>query len=145
MSFNTKYPGKHIIVADDPENIVFGTCMLGDTFGEVISASVKRGANEQELEGCGGRLRAIMMNKMNFELTMEVLFTAEKPAPGLAEIITFPVAGVQGRVMAGVEIKWEKDGQRMLSIPAKSFDDFLTNDGAGSAISGDGETTEAIL
>lgn len=139
MSLTTKIPGE-IIIADVPENIVFGTCMLGDIYGSIESASVKRTADVEELEKCGGQILATVIRKAKFELTMEVLFTADKAAPGIGDLITFPVAGVQGRVMPGAEIKWEKAGQRMLSLTATSWDGFTTNSGAGSAKSFDGTT-----
>ncbi len=133
MAYETRYPGE-IIIAENPENIIFGTCMLGDIFGSVESASVVREADVTEIEKCGGNLLALVMSKPRFELSLDVLFTADKTAPDLAELITFPLAGIKGRVLPGIEIKWEKKGQRMLTIKATSWDAFAgTKDGAGDA------------
>jgi len=135
MSFNTRYPGE-IIIANTPENIIFGTCLLGDTYGSVESASVVREADVTEIEKCGGNILAVVMSKPRFEFQFDVLFTAEKEAPDLAELITFPLAGIKGRVLPGIEIKWEKKGQRMLSIKATSWDAFAgVNQGGGDASS----------
>lgn len=137
MAFETRYPGE-IIIAENPENIIFGTCLIGDTYGSVESASVVREADVTEIEKCGGNMLALVMSKPRFELALDVLFTADKAAPDLAELITFPLAGITGRVLPGTEIKWEKKGQRMLSLKATSWDAFeAINDGAGNAASFD--------
>lgn len=139
MSLTTRFPGE-VIIADSPENVVFGTCMLGSTYGSVESASVKRNADLEEIKKCGGALLAAIAHNAHFELTMECLYTADVDPPGIGDLITFPIAGVQGRVLPGAEIKWEKAGQRMLSITAKSWDALSTNSGAGAAKSYDGTT-----
>lgn len=133
MAFETRYPGE-IVIAEDPENIIFGTCLLGDTYGSAESASVVREADITEIEKCGGNLLALVMSKPRFELSLDVLFTADKTAPDLAELITFPIAGIQGRILPPIEIKWEKKGQRMLTIKATSWDVFAAvNEGGGDA------------
>ena len=47
MSFLTRYDGQ-IIIAESPSDMVFGTVMLGDTYGEVISANIIRAADVEE-------------------------------------------------------------------------------------------------
>ena len=133
MSLETKVPG-YIVIADDPQNIEFATCQLGNEFGSVESASVKRTADIEELEKCGGNLLAVVMKKLRFEMTLKTLFTSDVTAPGLGEKINFPLAGITGRVM-GVDVDWEKSGQKMLSIEVSSFDSFVDNYGAGDAYS----------
>lgn len=136
MALTTRYPGE-IIIADSPDNIVFGTCMLGSTYGQVESAQIKRGSDLEELKGCGNKLLAAIMSNFNFELTMKVLFTTDVDPPDLGELIDFPLAGIQGRIVPSIDIDWENAGQRMMSITAKSWDVLGTN-GAGSAKSFDG-------
>jgi hypothetical protein len=131
MALTTRRPGE-IIIANNPEYIVFGTCMLGDTFGSVESASVKRGADTEEIMKCGGALLAYIMKNPFFELTLKVLFTSDVTPPELGQLIEFPLAGISGRIIPSIDIEWEKDGQRMMSITAKSWDS-LNNEGAGSA------------
>jgi hypothetical protein len=123
MSINTRYPGQ-IVIADDPANIVFGTAMLGTEYGSVESASVTRDADRTEIEKAGGNLLALVLSKARFDLKFDVLFTDDVEAPGLAETIEFPLAGITGRILPPIEIKWEKKGQRMLSITATSWDSF---------------------
>ncbi len=136
MALTTKIPGE-IIIADDPDNIIFGTCMLGSTYGSVESASVKRGADMEEIKKCGGKLLAVIMKNATFELTMKCIFTDEVDPPGLGDLIQFPLAGIKGRVVPTVDVEWEKEGQRMISINCKSWD-VLSGEGAGLAKAYDG-------
>lgn len=138
MALTTQFQGE-IIIADAPENIVFGTCMIGNTYGSCESASVKRTADLEELEKCGGQILAAVMRKPKFELTLKCIFTADVDPPELGELVVFPLAGISGRVVPSIDIEWEKTGQRMISINATSWDAFAANnDGAGKAHSYDG-------
>jgi hypothetical protein len=120
MALAAQYPG-HIVIADDPQNIIFGTCQVGDEFGEVKSASVKRTADKEDLANAKGSLKAAVLRNPRFELTLETLFTADVAAPGLGEQIAFPLVDVVGRIL-DVEVKWEDASGRMLSITATKWD-----------------------
>lgn len=130
MSLNTRYPD-HIIIADTPDNVVFGTCMLGEVFGSVESASVKRASDKEELKKCGGKLLAAILSNQRFELSLKTLFTEDAGEPELGGTIDFPLLGIKGRIL-DFSVEWEKSGQRMLSIEATSWDS-LGVDGSGSA------------
>lgn len=95
--------------------------MLGDDFGQVESASVKRTADKQEIENCLGNLKSFLLTKPRFELTLDCIFDSSVTAPGLLDIITLPLVAVAGRVM-DVTVKWEKGKERMLSIEVTSWD-----------------------
>lgn len=132
MSLNTRYPGE-IVIANTPSNLIFGTVMLGDTYGQVVSAGVTREADVEELMRPGGLLGVILRNP-KFKLKLKTLFAADTVPPSLAELVTFPLAGIQGRVMPPIQIDWEEKGHRMLSIEVTSWDGFsATNMGGGSA------------
>ena len=137
MAFTTRYDGQ-IIIAENPEDMVFGTVMLGDLFGEVISANIAREADVEEIMAAGSLLAAILSNP-KFQFTFETMFRADIDPPGLAELLTFPFAGISGRIMPPITIKWEEKGHRGLSIQATSWDAFqATNDGGGNAAEFDG-------
>lgn len=145
MAFTTRYEGKQIIIANDPANMVFGTVMLGDVFGEVISASVAREADLEEVMAAGSLLAAIL-NNPKFQFTFETMFRLDIDPPGLAELLTFPFAGIKGRVMPPITVKWEDKGHRGLSIQATSWDAFATtSQGAGAASTFDGTTYTGIV
>lgn len=132
MSFTTRYPGE-IVIAQSAQNIVFGTVMLGDVFGKVESASVTREADIAEVEGAGGNLLAVILRNPKFSFKFKVLFSADVTAPGLADVISFPFAGISGRVMPPITVEWEKAAHRMLSIEATSWDSF-GGTGAGNLV-----------
>lgn len=139
MSFTTRYPGQ-IIIAESPEDIVFGTVMLGDTYGRVISASVVRDADIEELIAAGS-IYACLLSNPNFQFKFKTAFSDDVTPPSLAELITFPFAGIQGRILPPITVDWEEKGHRGLSIEAKSWDKFsATNQGGGSAYTFDGST-----
>ena len=132
MSFSTRYPGE-IVIANSSTNLVFGTVMLGSAYGQVESASVVREADASELEAAGGDILAIILKKPGFAFKFKTLFRADILPPDLADLITFPFAGISGRIMPPITVEWEKDGHRMLSIEAKSWDAFsATNAGGGT-------------
>lgn len=131
MSLTTRYPG-HLVIAEDPENLIFGTAMLGDLYGSVESADITREASWNEVTKANGVLLAVLATNPKFVLSLNTLFVADVTPPGLGERIVFPLAGISGRVKNGAKIAWTKDGHRMLTIPADSWDAF-GDQGAGTA------------
>jgi hypothetical protein len=118
MSFNTNIPN-HILIGD--EDVVFGTCMLGTTFGEIMKCDLDRSANEIEIERGTGGLLALILANPKFALDLETVFTDDVTPPELGQSITFPLAGVAGRVLS-VKPGWTNKGSRMLSIKAAHWD-----------------------
>jgi hypothetical protein len=108
--------------------VVWGTCMLGDDFGQVESSSVKRTADKVEIENCAGNLKTLLLTKCRFELTLETIFDANVAAPGKMERIALPLIGVTGRVM-DVTVKWEKGKERGLSIEVSHWDSLANGTG----------------
>lgn len=95
--------------------------MLGDDFGQVESASVKRTADKVEIENCAGNLKSFLLTKIRFEMTLEAIFDSTVTAPGLMDQIALPLVGVVGRVLDAT-VKWEKGKERMLSIEITHWD-----------------------
>lgn len=125
MALGTQYPG-YISIAESPENIEFGTCKIGNDFGEVKSASVKRTADKEELGNCNGALLAAILKNPRFELSLKTLFTLDVSPPGIGERIAFPLVGVTGHIL-DVSVEWEESGGRMLSIEATRWDSIGGN------------------
>lgn len=137
MSFNTRFEGQ-IILAPNPADMVFGTVMLGDLFGEVTSASIVRAADLEEVKAAGSVFAAIMSNP-KFEFEFETTFRNSVNPPGLGDLLQFPFAGIKGRVLPPITIKWSENGHRGLSIKATSWDNFqAVNQGGGNAYTFDG-------
>ena len=119
MAFSTSLGNNLLALGDN--SVAFGTCMLGTSFGQVKSASLKRANDRKLIAACQGSLRAAVMANARFELTLKTIFDGDVTAPGLGEEITFPLAGVAGRVM-DVSVDWNEDGERELTIDATSWD-----------------------
>jgi hypothetical protein len=118
MPLNTTLGNEVLLLG---EQVVWGTCMLGDEFGQVESSAVKRTADKVEIENCAGNLRTLLLTKPRFELTLETIFDVSVTAPGLMEQIALPLVGVTGRVMSA-DVKWEKGKERMLSLEVTHWD-----------------------
>lgn len=143
MAFTTRYDGQ-IIIAEDPSAMVFGTVMLGDTFGECISANITREADVEKVKAAGSLLAVIMSDPL-FKLELETMFRDDIDPPSLAQLVTFPLAGIKGRVVPPIGISWAEGQHRKLKIAVESWDAFsATNQGGGSAYTFDGTTYTAI-
>jgi hypothetical protein len=126
MGFNTNIPG-HILLGD--EDIIFGTAMLGDEFGEILKCDLERTGKEIEIENSRQGLRAVILANPGFALDLEVTFDATVDPPGMGDPIEFPYAGVIGRVMPGAKIMWASGAQRKLSFKAAHWDSMATTVG----------------
>lgn len=118
MSFSTTLGDNLLAIGDN--SIAFGTCMLGASFGQVKSCTLKRAHDRDLILNCKGNLRAAVLKMARLELNFKTIFDEDVEAPGLGEILTFPYAPVTGRVLA-VSIDWG-EGERTLDIEATSWD-----------------------
>jgi hypothetical protein len=144
MAFTTRYQGQ-IVIAETPTDMVFGTVMLGQIYGQVLSANLTREADVERVRAAGSLLALILIDPL-FKLELETMFRSDVEPPALAELITFPFAGIQGRVLPPISVTWEERGHRKLKIMAESWDAFAaTNQGGGSAYTFDGTDYTPIV
>jgi hypothetical protein len=127
-TFALKAYNGNILAVTDRDKLVLGTCMLGDDYGEVKSASLTRVGSEEEITGCQGELIAFLIKNPGFELQMETRFDSDVTPPEMLDAITFPLADIVGYVKPGTEVAWEEGGVRMLSFTAAGWDS-LQGDG----------------
>jgi hypothetical protein len=126
MSLNTTIPG-YLAIGELPENVIFGTAQIGDDFGTVKSATLDRTGDTEEILNGNGGLRTLLINNPRSEFSLDTLFTSDVEAPGLGELIAFPLlADTLGNPVCGsilkVTVKWEEKGARMLTITATNWD-----------------------
>jgi hypothetical protein len=140
MAFNTNIPG-HIILGDD--KVIFGCAQLGNAFGEILKCDLERTGKTIEIENNRNGLRAVILANPGFKLTLEVTFDTSVNPPGMGDSITFPYAGIIGRVLPGAKIVWSSGSQRKLSFEAAHWDSMavvsgltLTNPAYNVALSG---------
>jgi hypothetical protein len=117
--FATTYGEQLLSISDQ---VVIGTAMLGNQFGTVKNAMVKRTGDREEIKNQRGELRIVLIKNPGFELMLECAFEKSVSPPGLLEQITLPFIGVVGYVMEGVTIKWEQGNERGLMIPVSNWD-----------------------
>lgn len=122
QTISTTYGNDYLVLGPAGKEIINGTAMLGNDFGTIKSAGVKRQADKEDLKNGAGNLRAVVLTNPNFELTMEVAFDATVAAPAMGAAITLPLVGVVGRVMPGAEVKWEQGKERGLSFTVNAWD-----------------------
>lgn len=126
MSLSTTYTGP-IQISENSANIVFGTVQvraaIGNAFGNVISASLNRTADQELFNQENGSLLACILRNPRFEFSVRTNFSAMSGvvAPGLGETIAFPLAGVVGRIMS-VSPEWGETANRQISIEATAWD-----------------------
>lgn len=121
MSFSTTYAATEILVLSDNDQIVWGTCMLGETYGEIASCEVGREWDTEEIKNCVGGLAAFIWKNPHFTMTLNTRFDADITAPGAGDKIAFPIPSVTGRIIKPA-ISWESEGTRGLSIEAGYWD-----------------------
>lgn len=144
MAFTTRYDGQ-IVIAENPSDMVFGTVMLGDVFGEVISANITREADVERVQAAGSLLAVILTDPL-FKLELETMFRDDVEPPSLAQLITFPLAGIKGRVLPPITLSWGEKEHRKLKISIESWDSFsATNQGGGNAYEFDGSIYTPIV
>lgn len=124
MALESTYDGDVMVLSED-DVLVLGTCMLGDDFGEVKNAAVKRAADQSAIANCKMGLKAMLLKNPRFELTMKTRFDSDITAPGLGEPITLPMPALVARIL-DVSVEWDEDGVRMLSITATHWDSMPT-------------------
>ena len=101
-----------------PGTIDFGTCELAQTYGTVVSGSVKAANDEQVWESCRGNTEVVLLKNERFELTMEVLFNGTLPDVG--DDIAFPEVSVTGQIV-DFEITWAQGDRKKLKLNAKHW------------------------
>ncbi len=119
MALETNIPG-YMLMGD--ADTVFGAAMHDGTYGEVVKLDLTRTADLVEIDnGQGGNLAAIL-TKARFEMDIEVVFPADKSAPGIGDQIDFPLAGVTGNITGNIKVLWASKDARKLSFSAAYWD-----------------------
>lgn len=118
MSFATDHANDVLLLGDA---VIWGTCMLGDDLGTVVSCRLKRTGTPQDITDQHGILKAMLLLNPRFELDLETVFELGVPVPGLMDALDFPFLQITGRVL-DADILWERGGERGLSIRASNWD-----------------------
>lgn len=123
-------PETNLLLHDGVFLPVFGTCELPQTFGEVISASLARANDIQEIPNCCGGLKALLLRKRRWEMTLKAVFDSTIGLPEEGDPISFPLAGVIGTIL-NFTIDWTQNDQVQLTINASHWDSLGDNGEVG--------------
>lgn len=131
-TWNTTFGTRALKLLDD--DIIIGTCMLGDDFGQILSADLERTADTREIKDCLDRLKALLMTNSGFKYTFTALFPASGTAePEIGDLIELPYIETTGIVMPGTKIAWSAGGERAITIVAQSWDHLILTGGSKNA------------
>jgi hypothetical protein len=111
-----------------PKTLEIGTCMLGDTWGEIIGCSLTDSADVKEIMGCLMETRAVLISNMAQECGIETLFDVSVPLPRVGDVFMIPYLSVEALVLPGTEIIWTRGDSRSLKFKLKHWNSLdLTN------------------
>lgn len=112
-------------------SINFGTCVIGNVYGQVESASLERTAEEVGIPDCNGSLQAMLLVNPGFTFNLSAIFPSTGALPVLGEAVAFPEANVTGNVMS-FTVNWSNREARKITLTAKYWDSIGTNPTVGT-------------
>lgn len=105
------------------DDLVNGTCELGQGYGTVISGELDYPEDLQEIVGCDGRVSAVLVRDEKIGYSFSTMFPTGIALPVRGDNISFPSvagAGIGGQIVS-VKVNWTQGGQRGLSIVARRW------------------------
>ena len=99
------------------QNLLFGTCQLGETYGQIEAADEKLLADLEFIKDCCGGNQSVLLLNERYELGMTVILSSTAVLPELADDISFPTAGIVGQITERGR-KWEAGGVVKMEIKA---------------------------
>lgn len=110
----------------DP-TLVLGTCQIDQSFGEVLSASLKRGAEGKKVvKNCRGGTRAVTLTGLNTTLNVKTVFDINDPLPQIGYVFTVPWLGIKG-IILDISFDWTVDEERGMTMDVGAWDGVNTN------------------
>lgn len=120
--FTTTYGDATLVLTND-QDIELGTAQLGDQFGTIKRAVIRRTGDREIIAHAKTKeILMVLIHNPGFEMQLECAFAKSVTAPGMGESLSLPLVGVTGFVMEGVTVQWEAGSERGLLIPVSSWD-----------------------
>jgi hypothetical protein len=121
MAFTTTYGPQEVLVLSPDDVIVWGTVMLGDTYGTISQMTMSREWDSDEIKNGVGGLAGFISRNPKFQMNVTSRMDSDITAPGHLDRIVFPLISVTGRIITP-EIKWENEGARELTLACTFWD-----------------------
>jgi hypothetical protein len=105
------------------DDLVNGTCELGQGYGTVITGELDYPEDLQEIVGCDGRVSAVLMRDEKIGYSFTTIFPTGITLPKRGDNVAFPSlagAGIGGQVVSA-KVNWTNGGQRGLSVVARRW------------------------
>lgn len=99
------------------QNLLFGTCMLGQTWGQIEDADEKLIADLEFIKDCCGGNQTVLLMNERYELTLTVILASTATLPELGEDVSFPTAGITGQITERGR-KWTAGGCVKMEVKA---------------------------
>ncbi len=80
------------------QNLLFGTCQLGSTWGTIETADENLTAKLEEIMDCCGGTQAVILSNEKYELGLTITLSADATLPVIGDDIAFPSAGITGQI-----------------------------------------------
>lgn len=113
-------------------SIVWGTCMLGDTFGQVTGCDLTESGDMEVILNALGAARAVMFTNPGFEVELECVFDVDVIPPKTGDVMLMPYLNLQGVVVPGKTISYKDKASRTLKFKLHRWNSLpidLTDDG----------------
>jgi len=99
------------------QNLLFGTCQLGTTWGQIETADEQLMADLETIKDCCGGAQTVLLTNERYELSLTVILSSAATLPELADDISFPTAGITGQITQRGR-KWEAGGVVKMEVKA---------------------------
>ena len=99
------------------QNLIFGTCVLGDTFGTIEDANEQLLADLELIQDCCGGTDTALLKNPRYELDLTVTLDSTATPPELGASISFPTAGITGQITQRGRT-WSQGGVAKMTIKA---------------------------
>ncbi len=99
------------------QNLLFGTCMLGQTWGQIEGADEKLVADLEEIKDCCGANQTVLLMNERYELDLTVILASTALLPELGDDISFPTGGITGQITERGRT-WEAGGCVKMKVKA---------------------------
>lgn len=99
------------------QNLLFGTCQIGETWGQVEDADETLQGDIDKIADCCGGTQAVLIKDERFELKITVILSSLATPPELGDDITFPTVGITGQILKRGK-KWKAGDAVKMDVEA---------------------------
>ncbi len=111
--------------------IVWGTCMLGDTFGQITGCDITETGDMDVILDALGAARSVMFLNPGFEVEIEALFDIAVDPPKTGDTFLMPYIDLLGTVVPGTAVGYKDKASRTLKFKVHRWNSLDVSLGDG--------------